>query len=575
MENGKRIVTDYLIVGSGLAGLCAALRAAEHGSVLMLAKRGMDECNTRYAQGGIACVVGEDDSFEQHVQDTLEAGAGLCRERAVREIVAAGPRTVAELLSMGVHFSQADTLASSQPVNHEAPQSLTETSFDLAREGGHSRRRILHAGDITGEELVRVLGRRCREHPKIEILENYIAVDLISTRHHLDWQMENRCLGLYAIDTAVNQIKTILSDCTILATGGVGKVYLYTSNPDVATGDGLAMAYRAYAEIRNMEFFQFHPTCLYHPKAKSFLISEAVRGEGAKLKIRRGDDYEEFMQRYHPQSVLAARDIVARAIDDELKRTGQPCAWLDIRHRGRSFLERRFPNIFATCLQYGFNLAEDLVPVVPAAHYCCGGVATDLNGRTGVGGLYAVGEVACTGLHGANRLASNSLLEAAVMAHRAVDHVVTAGAPGPKVPAEMIPDWQIGRAVDSDEQVVISHNWEEIRRFMWDYVGIVRTNKRLERAKNRIRMIRREIEKYYWDFIITPDLVELRNLASVAEMIVDCALARRESRGLHFNADYPGTRKQGGSDSLVRRPVPEVVRMEQQQPAVSFANAVK
>ncbi len=546
MTASDRLSCDYLIIGSGLAGLSAALKASRHGSVIVVTKTEADECNTRYAQGGIACVIAEGDTFEAHVQDTLVAGAGLCHEDVVRAIVAAGPERIRDLQEWGVRFTRRGELESD--LRREEAE-----DFDLGREGGHSQRRILHSGDITGREVVRVLLDRCRNTPNITILENHLAVDLISTRH-IEWQGENCCLGAYVMDTTSRKIKTLLSRFTFLATGGAGKVYLYTSNPDVACGDGVAMAYRAAAEIRNMEFFQFHPTCLWHPEAKSFLISEAVRGEGAVLKIRRGGDYVEFMDKYHKLGSLAPRDIVARAIDNELKRTGQDCAYLDIRHHPEEFLRKRFPNIFAACLQYGVNMARDLIPVVPAAHYCCGGVRTDINGATTVKRLYAIGEVGCTGLHGANRLASNSLLEAIVTGHNAVVHSLNLTDP-PSIAAETIPDWRTGKAVDSDEQIVISHNWDEIRRFMWDYVGIVRTNKRLERAKNRIRVIRQEIEKYYWDFIVTPDLIELRNLASVAEMIVDSASARRESRGLHFNADYPmaepGTQ---GKDTCLRRP---------------------
>jgi L-aspartate oxidase len=361
-------------------------------------------------------------------------------------------------------------------------------------------------------------------------------------------------MGAYVMDKDSGRIKTFLSRFTFLATGGAGKVYLYTSNPDVASGDGVAMAYRASAEIRNMEFFQFHPTCLWHPEAKSFLISEAVRGEGAVLKIRRGGKYVEFVDEYHEMKSLAPRDIVARAIDNELKRTGQDCAYLDIRHHSEEFLRKRFPNIFEKCLEYGVNMAKDLIPVVPAAHYCCGGVRTDMHGATTVKRLYALGEVGCTGLHGANRLASNSLLEALVMSHNAVEHTRSLTEP-PSIAAETIPDWKSHDAVDSDELIVISHNWDEIRRFMWYYVGIVRTDKRLERAKNRIRLIRKEIEKYYWDFIVTPDLIELRNLASVAEMIIDCAMARHESRGLHYNANCPAPSAQRpGKDTCLRQP---------------------
>jgi L-aspartate oxidase len=547
MTSGQRIICDYLIIGSGLAGLTAALEAAKYGKVTVISKAKAEECNTRYAQGGIACVVDREDSFEAHIQDTIVAGAGLCHEDVVRMIIKAGPDRVRDLQRLGLHF----TLQKDVESNISA---IEGNQFHLGREGGHSARRVLHAGDITGREVSDVLLARCRENPNIQLLEQHLAVDLISTRH-IEWQGENCCLGAYVIDKTSGVIKTFLAKFTLLATGGAGKVYLCTCNPDVACGDGVAMAYRASAEISNMEFYQFHPTILFHPHAKSFLISEAVRGEGAILKIRKGDDYVTFMEKYHPLKSLAPRDIVARAIDNELKRTGQLCVFLDIRKHSEEFLRKRFPNIFNECLKFGINMATDLIPVVPAAHYCCGGVRTDVNGVTTVKRLYAIGEVGCTGLHGANRLASNSLLEAMVVAYNAVVHTVKSPVPVPNITAEMVPDWSHGDAVNSDEQVVISHNWDEIRRFMWDYVGIVRTNKRLERAKNRIRMIRKEIEKYYWNFLITPDLIELRNLASVAEMIIDSAIARKESRGLHYNADYPPnavlTR---GKDSVLRQP---------------------
>lgn len=548
MKTIERVKTDYLIIGSGIAGLYAALKAAEHGRVVVCTKSNADECNTRYAQGGVACVVDESDSFDDHVADTLAAGAGLCKPDVVREIVGAGPECIRDLIDLGIQFTRLDEVPR-EDVGEEASKG---DGYDLGREGGHSRRRVLHSGDVTGEELVRVLLARCRAHENIVLLENHMAIDLISTRRHVDWQSANRCLGAYVMDIRAKRLKTLTSRFTILATGGAGKVYLYTSNPDVASGDGVAMAYRAYAEVRNMEFFQFHPTCLFHPQAKSFLISEAVRGEGGVLKIRRGGEYVEFMDAYHEMASLAPRDIVARAIDNELKRTGQECAFLDVRHKSERFLRKRFPNIFSKCLEFGVNMATDLIPVVPAAHYCCGGVATDIDGATSVSGLYAIGEVGCTGLHGANRLASNSLLEAVVVARNAIRHSRERG--NPQLPTFDVPDWSSGDAIDSDEQIVISHNWEEIRRFMWDYVGIVRTDKRLERAKNRIRMIRREIEKYYWDFIISPDLIELRNLASVAEMIIDCAMIRRESRGLHYNADYTASSDDDGRDSIVFRP---------------------
>jgi L-aspartate oxidase len=528
----RRFRHAYLIIGSGMAGLTAALEAAEHGAVALITKKRAVDCNTAYAQGGLACVIDPADSFDSHVEDTLKAGAGLCDDEVVRSIVRHGPPRIRELIDMGVRFTRGIDL-----------EEDGDEGFDLAREGGHSERRILHCGDITGRELVRVLLDRVRSHPNITVFEAYHAVDLISTRR-LGWDGPNRCLGAYVLDPHTRAVHTFLASFTILATGGAGKVYLYTSNPDVACGEGVAMAYRAYAEIANMEFYQFHPTCLYHPSAKSFLISEAVRGEGAVLKVKRDDEYVPFMEAYHELGSLAPRDIVARAIDRELKRSGQACVYLDIRHHEESFLRRRFPNIFATCLGFGINMAIDLIPVVPAAHYCCGGVRTDTNGRTCISNLYAAGEVGHTGLHGANRLASNSLLEALVVAHNAVRHSQASADTVDNShldasPQQRVPDWARGNAVDPDELIVISHNWDEIRRFMWDYVGIFRTTKRLQRAKSRVRNIRKEIEHFYWDFILTADLVELRNMASVAEMIIDSALARHASIGLHYNVDFP------------------------------------
>jgi L-aspartate oxidase len=548
----RRIHCQYLIIGSGLAGLTAALEAAKFGQVMVITKSRAEDCNTRYAQGGIACVIDEHDTFDAHVADTIAAGAGLCHPDVVRQIVMAGPARVRDLEQYGLNFTRQGDINDSVP-----PQQAQQ--FDLGREGGHSARRVLHAGDITGREVSDVLLARCRANPNISILEKHLAVDLITTRH-LTWRGENCCLGAYVMDTESHEIKTFISRFTFLATGGAGKVYLCTCNPDIACGDGVAMAYRASAEIANMEFYQFHPTILFHPKAKSFLISEAVRGEGAILKVKRNGQYLQFMQDYHELKCLAPRDIVARAIDNELKRTGQECAWLDIRHKSEEFLRKRFPNIFQECLRFGINMATDLIPVVPAAHYCCGGVRTDINGVSTVKGLYAIGEVGCTGLHGANRLASNSLLEAMVLGYNAIIHSQQSPEELPSIDEELIPDWHHGDAVNSDEQIVISHNWDEIRRFMWDYVGIVRTNKRLERAKNRIRMLRKEIEKYYWNFLLTPYLVELRNLASVAEMVIDSAIARQESRGLHYNLDFPvPDSKLVGKDTILRRPLkPEI-----------------
>lgn len=554
-KSEQRVRCDYLIIGSGMAGLTAALEAAKHGKVIVITKAKAEDCNTRYAQGGIACVTDKDDTFEAHIADTLAAGAGLCHPDVVRDIVKAGPARIRDLEKYGLKFTRRGEVRENTTQEHAS-------ELDLGREGGHSARRVVHAGDITGRQVSDVLIARCRENPNITILENHMAVDLITYRH-FQWQAANVCYGAYVMDTITHEIKTFLSNFTFLATGGAGKVYLCTCNPDVACGDGIAMAYRASAEIANMEFYQFHPTILYHPRAKSFLISEAVRGEGAILKIKKNGEYVEFMQNYHPLKSLAPRDIVARAIDNELKRSGEECAWLDIRFKTEDFLRKRFPNIFNECLKFGINMAKDLIPVVPAAHYCCGGVRTDVNGVTSLKALYAIGEVGCTGLHGANRLASNSLLEATVVGYNAVQHSLTAPKPETPIDLDNLPDWQHGDAVNSDEMIVISHNWDEIRRFMWDYVGIVRSNKRLERAKNRIRMLRQEIEKYYWNFIVTPDLLELRNLASVAEMIIDCATARRESRGLHYNIDCKRADKDNiPRDTILRRPPKPMIWFE-------------
>lgn len=532
---------DYLIIGSGLAGMYCALQAAENGSVALITKSDLEDCNTARAQGGISCVmkdINKDDSFELHIQDTLTAGAGLCSEEVVREIVNAGPECIEKLIEIGVRFttrSEIDPTAS----DAEAQQ------FSLGKEGGHSQRRILHAGDITGNEVIRALAEACRAHKNIKIFENFHAIDLITTGR-LGWGRDDEhCLGAYILDKNTDSVSTFLARATLLACGGAGKVYQYTTNPAVATGDGIAMAYRANAEISNMEFFQFHPTCLFDHRINSFLISEAVRGEGAELKVMRKKKLVSFMKKYHELGSLAPRDVVARAIDRELKETGQKCVYLDITHQSEEFLRNRFPKIFETCQKIGLNMATDPIPVVPAAHYCCGGVKSDTSGVTSIKRLYAIGETACTGLHGANRLASNSLLEALVMGDKAAQHaeqlIATLSPSIVQTQINAVPDWERGNATDSDEEVVITHNWMEIRSFMWDFVGIFRTTKRLQRAKRRIRNIQHEITHYYWDFTITSDLIELRNLASVAELIIDCALTRRESRGLHFNLDFPET----------------------------------
>ncbi len=548
METKKTVYFDYLIIGSGLAGLATAHKLADHGTVAVVTKRELIECNTRYAQGGIACVIDSKDSFEEHVKDTMNAGDFLCKENVVRQIVEEAPVAIKELISLGAHFTTKSELG----IKNEDEKD----DFHLGKEGGHTKRRVLHSGDITGEEIHRTLLDACRKKKNITFFEYHIAIDLI-TSWRLGWLGENFTLGAYVLDIKNNSIITFRSICTVIATGGAGKVYLYTSNSDVACGAGIAMAYRAHATIANMEFFQFHPTILFHPKVKNFLISEAVRGEGGILKYReRNGELIEFMDSYHEMKSLAPRDILARAIDKQLKKSGRECVFIDIRHKDEKFLMLRFPNIFEKLLEVGINMAKDPIPVVPAAHYCCGGVLTNINGFTGINGLYAVGETACTGLHGANRLASNSLLEALVVAKFASSDITEkTGMLKEKAPAGKVPNWVCGNATDSDELVVISHNWDEIRRFMWDYVGIFRTSKRLERAKSRIKNIRKEIEKYYWDFLITPDIIELRNISSVAELIIDSAISRKESRGLHYNADCPSkNRKLDFKDTTIKRP---------------------
>ena len=524
---------DHIVIGSGLAGLTSAWHLAKSGrTVAVFTKRAIDECNSRCAQGGVACVMDNSDTFDEHVQDTLTAGAGMCDENAVRTIVEAGPDAIREIINLGAKFTTRGELG-----HTDHPE-----DFDLGREGGHHTRRVLHAGDITGAELERAMVEAVSKLPNVTIFENHIAIDLVVSAR-LAIPGANRCFGAYILNTVTGEIFTTLAATTTVACGGAGKVYLYTSNPDIACGSGVAMGYRAGAKIANMEFIQFHPTVLYHPTIRSFLISEALRGEGAVLKCRPRPNAEpvEFMHKYHPMKSLAPRDVVARAIDSEMKRTGEECVYLDIRHHSEETLRRRFPNIFAKCLEAGVNMAHDLIPVVPAAHFVCGGIKTDVAGNTSIAGLYAVGECACTGLHGANRLASNSLLEAMVVPRFAAEdieqkmHFYRSTLPDEKAAL----NWTTGNATDSDELVLISHNWDEIRRFMWDYVGIYRTDKRLERAKNRIKLIRKEIEKYYWDFTVTADLVELRNISTVAELVIDSSLKRKESRGLHYNADYP------------------------------------
>jgi len=526
---------DALVIGSGLAGLMTAYHLSAQGRrVLVASKKALTESNTNYAQGGIACVISADDSIASHVADTLATGGGLSRPDAVRTIVAAGRERIRELETLGIAFERREGAGD---------------EYDLGREGGHSHRRVLHAGDITGQELIRVLLERVAQLPNVMLRPDCMAIDLITTGW-LRRSGPNRCVGAYLLDRASGEIFAVRTAHTVLATGGAGKVYLYTSNPDTATGDGVAMAWRAGLPIHNMEFVQFHPTCLYHPRAKSFLISEAVRGEGGRLINSAG---ESFTERYDPRGSLAPRDIVARAIDREMKVRGDRCVYLDITRRSEDFLRERFPNIYAACLKFGMDMAREPIPVVPAAHYFCGGVAAGVNGATAMPGLYAVGEVSCTGLHGANRLASNSLLEALVCSHAAAREIT--GRPADPARDVWIPDWQYGDAVPSDEAVVVEHNWNEIRTAMWDYVGIVRGNKRLERALRRIRNLRQEIRQYYLSYLVTPDVLELRNLAAVAELVVRSAAARPESRGLHFTLDFPETAPAwDGRDTVLRDP---------------------
>jgi L-aspartate oxidase len=542
-----KIKTDFLIIGSGVAGLTFALKVADHGSVTIVTKKGVMDTNTAHAQGGIASVFGKLDSFELHIRDTLMAGDGLCNREVVEMVVRNGPERIRELIDMGVRFNLAE--------RHR--EKSEELNLDLGREGGHSEKRIIHAEDMTGKELERVLVDHVKRNPNIKLYENHIAIDLITfstrmKRGQITTTHEDFCCGAYVLDRDTNQVKTFGAEITLLATGGSGKVYLYTSNPDIAAGDGIAMAYRAGATVANLEFVQFHPTCLYHPDAKNFLISEAVRGEGATLVDSAGNA---FMEKYDPLKDLACRDVVARAIDRELKKSGHDSVFLDISHKDSEFVKKRFPNLYKQCLSFGIDMTQEPIPVVPAAHYMCGGVVTDICGRTDIKKLYAVGETACTGLHGANRLASNSLIEALVYANKAAKQAVVEMNTSDFKPTPELFLWDEVGTSDSDELIMVSHNWDEIRRFMWNYVGIVRSNKRLERAWRRIEIIQKEIQDYYWNFKVTPDLIELRNLAMVAELIVRCAMHRKESRGLHYNIEYPHRDdKRWQKDTVVRRP---------------------
>jgi len=510
---------DVMIVGSGASGLSLALALATEQRVVVLSKAALTESATWYAQGGVSAVMDHADTVESHIEDTLAAGAGLCHADVVETIVRHGRARIEWLIEQGVPFS---TRTSKSGV----------VEFHLTREGGHSHRRVVHAADATGRAIEETLVERVREHPNVTVLEHHMAMDLVTTGKL--GRTPDRCIGAYVLDLRSRRVEAIGARAAVLATGGAGKVYLYTSNPDVATGDGIAMAWRAGCAIANMEFVQFHPTCLYHPQAKTLLLTEALRGEGGYLVLPNG---ERFMPRFDARAELAPRDIVARAIDHEMKRFGLDCVYLDITHKPRDFIIEHFPNAHEQCLQYGIDITRDPIPVVPAAHYLCGGIVTDIQGCTTLPGLHAIGEAACTGLHGANRMASNSLLECLVMAEACAESIRTQLTDLPPMPA--IPPWDESLVTDADEEVVVSHNWDELRRLMWDYVGIVRTTKRLERARRRVDLLRAEISEFYSNFRVSGDLIELRNLIQVAELIIRSAKKRRESRGLHYTLDYP------------------------------------
>jgi L-aspartate oxidase len=512
---------DILIIGSGLAGLTLALKVAETKSVCIVSKRAIIDSASNWAQGGIAAVLNSEDSIEAHIEDTLIAGAGLCDKEVTRMVAENGKGAIEWLINQGVKFTR----------------ETDNSGYHLTREGGHSQRRIFHVADATGHAVQKTLTERIREHKNITILENHIAVDLITTKKLnkdvlSNKSTENQCLGAYVQDNNTGKVITIAAQHTALATGGAGKVYLYTTNPDVSTGDGIAMAWRAGCRVANMEFIQFHPTCLFHPHAKSFLISEAVRGEGGLLKLQDGT---RFMLEHDARAELAPRDIVARAIDFEMKKRGLECVYLDIAHKPAEFITEHFPTIYKRCLELGIDITKEPIPVVPAAHYTCGGIMTDHKGKTDINNLYAIGETACTGLHGANRLASNSLLECLVFSQAAAAQMLDA----PEIINRKLPEWDESRVTDADEEVLITHTWNELRRFMWNYVGIVRTNKRLSRALHRIYMLRDEVDEFYSNFRISNNLIELRNLLQVAELIVLSAIERHESRGLHYSKDYP------------------------------------
>lgn len=523
---------DTLIIGSGLAGLTLALNLAKCKKVGLVTKQALLDGASGWAQGGIAAALSEKDSPEVHIRDTLSAGAGMCNEEITRSVLKNGPQAIQWLIEQGVPFTR---------------DKGNNTGYHLTREGGHSVRRVIHVADTTGQAVQQTLGEKVRTHKNITVLEHHIAIDLITSIKlgHSDGEA-NKCYGVYALDNQSGQVSTISAQNTVLATGGAGKVYLYTTNPDTATGDGIAMGWRAGCRIANMEFIQFHPTCLYHPHAKSFLITETVRGEGGLLKLPDGN---RFMPLHDERAELAPRDIVARAIDFEMKKRGLDCVYLDISHKPASFLKKHFPYIYTRCQELGIDITQNPIPVVPAAHYTCGGIVTNLNGKTDLDNLYAIGETAHTGLHGANRLASNSLLECLVFGRSAAEDILNQ-TPLPTI--IKLPHWDESRVTDADEEIIISHNWDELRRFMWSYVGIVRTNKRLQRAQHRIKLLHEEINEYYANFRVTSDLLELRNLVSTADLIVQSAMLRHESRGLHFSLDYPET-LQHAKDTIIKR----------------------
>lgn len=523
--------TEILIIGSGLAGLAAALKLADRFEVTVLAKEKAFSTNTSWAQGGIAAVMSKSDSFAQHVTDTLVAGAGLCHEDVVENIVRQAPDRIQDLLKWGAQLK----------------------IDELTREGGHSERRILHFEDHTGAHIQEVLLRAVAQHPQINIIENYLAIDLILNKQLNPWDMSPAtCVGVYALNRNTGQVETFQAQEIMLATGGAGKVYRYTSNWSGATGDGIAMAYRAGVRVANLEFMQFHPTCLYHPDARNFLISESLRGEGGELINSHG---EAFMKKYHPLGSLAPRDIVARSIDAEMKKTGANCVFLDMSKLEKDFIKNRFPVIYEKCMSYGIDMTEKSIPVVPAAHYLCGGVVTDTSGQSDIPGLWALGETACTGLHGANRLASNSLLECLAMAHNASENLKKKGLQA--APHGTAPEWIYPTQKDDDEMIVIHHMWDEIRTLMWNYVGIVRSTKRLQRAQHRLKNILQEVKEYYSQFQIHSDIIELRNIAIVADLTVECALKRHESRGIHYNLDFAFVEDQpSATQPSASQPVP-------------------